>query len=310
MKSLADFISRYLAVIVLLVAVLALFVPASFLWLKPTSINWMLGIVMCGMGLNLSLDDFRVVFARPKDVIIGCMAQFLVMPLLAWLLTKAFGLSAELAVGVILVGCCPGGTASNVITFLAKGDLALSVGMTGVSTILAPLMTPLLTYLLAGETVDVNILDMLMSIVQVVILPIVIGLMISRYMPAFSQKLKPYLPAVSTVAIALIVGCIFSVNSARLMASSVIIIVVVILHNVCGYIIGYLLGYVLCLSRPKQTAIAVEVGMQNSGLAASLATVHFAMYPMATIPAAIFSVWHNFSGAILASLLKKVNSEE
>lgn len=306
MNKIANFISSYIAVIVLFVAALALFVPSSFSWMKPSCISWMLGVVMCGMGLNLKLDDFRVVFSRPKDVIIGCLAQFIIMPFLAWTLCKVFGLSPELAIGVILVGCCPGGTSSNVITFLAKGDLALSVGMTGVSTLLAPFLTPLLTYLLAGQSVDVDMVRMFLDIVQVVILPIVIGLLISHYLPKLTEAVKPYLPAISTIAIALIVGCIFAANSARVMESSLIIIVVVMLHNVCGYLLGFSIGKVLGLSKPKRTAIAVEVGMQNSGLATSLASSPvFAMYPLATVPGAIFSVWHNFSGAILASILKR-----
>jgi len=259
------------------------------------------------MGMNLKVDDFKVVFSRPKDIIIGCLAQFIIMPLLALGLTKAFALPAELAIGVILVGCCPGGTSSNVITFLAKGDLPLSVGMTGVSTLIAPVMTPLLTYLLAGKSIDVDFWGMLLSIVQVVILPIAIGLLLNHYASNFTKKISAYLPAVSTLAITAIVGCVISVNSEKLLSASWIILVVVMLHNVLGYALGFILGWALRLKRQKVTALSVEVGMQNSGLATSLATVHFAMYPMATIPGALFSVWHNFSGALLASVLKHYN---
>lgn len=259
------------------------------------------------MGLNLSLNDFKVVFSRPKDIIIGCLAQFIIMPFLAWGLTEVFNLPVDLAIGVILVGCCPGGTASNVITYLAKGDLALSVGMTTVSTILAPFLTPLLTYLLAGASVDVNVLGMLMSIVNVVILPIIIGLIIKHYFKHFAEILVPYLPAISTIAIAAIIGCVVSANATRIMESSIIIMVVVILHNLCGFGLGFGLGKLIKLSSPKRKAIAIEVGMQNSGLATSLASVHFAAYPLATIPGALFSVWHNFSGAIIASILKRIS---
>ena len=146
---------------VLLVAALALTVPASFSWIDTWTINPMLGVIMFGMGLTLSPNDFKIVLSRPKDILIGCLAQFTVMPLLAWLLTWAFSLPKELALGVILVGCCPGGTASNVITYLAKGDLALSVGMTATSTLLAPVLTPFLVWLMAGTMVDVDTLGML-----------------------------------------------------------------------------------------------------------------------------------------------------
>ena len=178
MKQLCKLISDYMGVLVLAAAVVALIVPSAFSGIKPTVINPLLGVIMFGMGMALRLEDFKIVFSRPKDVIIGCVAQFTVMPLLAWGLAKAFQLDEALAVGVVLVGCCPGGTASNVITYLAKGDLALSVGMTGVSTLLAPLLTPLLTWALAGKSVDVDVVGMLLSILWVVILPIVAGLVV------------------------------------------------------------------------------------------------------------------------------------
>ena len=168
-----------MGVLVLLAAVAALLWPDTLSCLKPTIITPLLGIIMFGMGLTLRLEDFRVVFSRPRDVIIGCLAQFTVMPLLAWTLARLFMLDEALTVGVVLVGCCPGGTASNVITYLSRGDLALSVGMTGVSTLLAPVMTPLLVWLLAGKTVDVNVIAMFQSILWVVILPIVAGLLVN-----------------------------------------------------------------------------------------------------------------------------------
>ena len=171
-----------MAVIVILVAMLALFAPKTVSFIKTSYANTLLGIVMFGMGLTLKPSDFKVVFSRPKDVVIGCLAQFTVMPFLAWILTKIFGLSPELAIGVILVGTCPGGTSSNVMTFLSKGDVALSVGMTAVSTVLAPFLTPALTYLYAGQTVDVDMVSMFMSIVQVVILPIALGFLINHFL--------------------------------------------------------------------------------------------------------------------------------
>lgn len=302
MKSIFNFISRWMAVLVLCTALLALFVPSSFAWLKPSYINFLLGLVMFGMGLTINLEEFKIVFMRPKDIIIGCLAQFTIMPFFAFLLTKVFNLPAELAIGVILVGACPGGTASNVITYLAGGDLALSVGMTGVSTLFAPVLTPVITWLLAGKLVDVSVMDMMLSIIQVVILPIILGLIIKKMFPKFTEKVSVGLPAFSTIIIMLIVGIVVSVNSAKLMSVGLIVILVVALHNICGLTLGYAVGKFLKLKYEKCTAISIEVGMQNSGLACSLATQHFAALQAATVPGAIFSVWHNISGAIVAKI--------
>ena len=305
MKKLCQYLSEYMGVLVLAAALLALTFPNVLQQIRPTFINYLLGVVMFGMGLTLNLNDFKIVFSRPKDVIIGCLAQFTIMPLLAWGLATVFQLDEALALGVVLVGCCPGGTASNVITYLAKGDLALSVGMTGVSTLLAPLLTPLLTWALAGKTVDVDVAGMLLSILWVVILPIVVGLIVKWLWPKFTEKATDYLPAISTIAIALIVAIVIAANANKLMAGGLIIVVVVMLHNLCGLSLGYLIGRMLGLSEPKKRAISIEVGMQNSGLASSLATIHFAAYPLATIPGAIFSVWHNISGAMVAYFYRK-----
>ena len=300
MKQICDFIARWMGAMVLLVAALALFVPASFVWIDTWVINPMLGVIMFGMGLTLSPQDFKVVLSRPKDIFIGCLTQFTVMPLLALGLTMAFSLPKELAIGVILVGCCPGGTASNVITYLAKGDLALSVGMTAASTILAPLMTPFLVWLLAGTMVDVDTVGMLMSIVYVVIAPIVCGLLCQRFLPAMTKRVTPYLPALSSVAIMVVVVIVVSHNAERLLTAGLLIVSIVMIHNLLGLAIGYTVGHLLHLQKPKCVALSIEVGMQNSGLASSLAVLHFAAYPLATIPGAVFSVWHNISGALMA----------
>ena len=302
MKKLCDFIARWMGVMVLIVAALSLAVPASFVWIDTWAINPMLGAIMFGMGLTLSPTDFKVVLSRPKDILIGCLTQFTVMPLLALGLTWAFSLPQELAIGVILVGCCPGGTASNVITYLAKGDLALSVGMTAASTLLAPLLTPLLVWLLAGTMVDVDTVGMLMSIVYVVIAPIVCGLLCQRFLPKLTKLLTPYLPAFSSIVIAMVVGIVVSHNAARLLTAGLLIVAVVMIHNLLGLAIGFTVGRLLHLQRPKCVALSIEVGMQNSGLASSLAVLHFAAYPLATIPGAVFSVWHNISGALVAKL--------
>ena len=305
MRKICHYISEYMGILVLAAALIALACPEALSRVRPTVINYLLGLVMFGMGLTLKLHDFKIVFSRPKDVIIGCLAQFTIMPLLAWGLACLFRLDEALALGVVLVGCCPGGTASNVITYLAKGDLALSVGMTGVSTLLAPFLTPLLTWTLAGKTVDVDVASMFLSILWVVILPIVIGLLLKWMWPKFTERVTVYLPAFSSIAIALIVAIVISANAGRLLAGGLLIIIVVILHNIFGLSLGFLIGWLLGFSEPKKRAISIEVGMQNSGLASSLATIHFAAYPLATIPGALFSVWHNISGAIVAYLYRR-----
>ena len=308
MKKVCDFIAQWMGLLVLMVAAVAMFLPSSFIWIDTKTINPMLGVIMFGMGLTLSPKDFKIVLSRPKDILIGCMAQFTIMPLLAWLLTLAFSLPKELALGVILVGCCPGGTASNVITYLAKGDLALSVGMTACSTLLAPIVTPLLVLLTAGTMVEVDTLGMLLSIVYVVIAPIIVGLLCQRFIPRITKAVTPYLPAFSSLAIALVVGIIVSHNADRLMLGGLIVILVVILHNLLGLSLGFAIGRLLRLEKPKCVALSIEVGMQNSGLASSLANMHFAAYPLATIPGAVFSVWHNISGALAAKIFQRTTN--
>ena len=307
---LSSFIAANITAVVLLVTAMALFVPSSFLWISSSSITPMLGVVMFGMGLTLKPSDFKPVLMRPKDIIIGELAQFLVMPLVAWLLCKMLQLPTDLALGVILVGCCPGGTASNVICYLAKGDIALSVAMTGVSTLLAPVVTPALVYLLEGKEVAVDMMGMFLSIVEVVIVPIVLGLAANKYLSRFTERVTPLLPMVSTLAIATIIGTIVSHNSANILSCSLLVGVAVILHNTLGLTLGYAAGRLLGLPHDKRTAISIEVGMQNSGLASSLAATHFAMFPLAAVPGAIFSTWHNFSGSIAASIFKKLSQSE
>ena len=301
-----------MAFIVVGAAALALWQPQTCNWIKTGAVNYLLGVVMFGMGLTLKAEDFKIVFSRPKEVIIGFLAQFALMPLIAYVLIKVFALNPELAVGVILVGTCPGGTASNVITYMAKGDVALSVGMTIVSTIFAPFLTPLFTQIYIGEMVDVNILDMFFSIVKVVLIPIILGLLVNKFFGNFTQKIVKLLPAVSTLAIATIVAAVVSASSEKLLNAlntSALIIVVVILHNLCGFAAGYAVGKLLKLQDLKCRALSIEVGMQNSGLAAGLAAAHFAQYPLATIPGAVFSTWHNISGAVYAAWLRRKDVE-
>ena len=305
LEKISDFFGKYMALIVLVVAALALFAPGSCLWIQTTWVNYLLMIVMFGMGLTLKLEDFKLVFTRPKDILIGCIAQFTIMPLLAFALGKVFGLDAALLAGVVLVGTCPGGTSSNVITYLSKGDVALSVGMTSVNTLLAPLLTPAITYLLLRTTVTVDPINMFLSIIKVVIIPIALGFIINKLFGKVTQKLVKVLPSVSVIAICLIVAAVVSHNSEKIMTTGAIVFVVVILHNLLGYACGFGLGRLLHMSVPKTKAISIEIGMQNSGLATSLAGTAFPDLAMATVPGAIFSVWHNISGAILANIYNR-----
>ena len=300
LEQISNFVSRFMAVFVIAIAAVALFQPWTFLWTVPY-ITILLGIVMFGMGMTLRFEDFRLVLERPKDVLIGTVAQFGIMPLLAWILAHAFSLPPELAAGVILVGTCPGGTSSNVMTYLARGDVALSVSMTMASTILAPIMTPLLTLWLAGQWIDIPAGKMMISIAQVVIAPIVLGLLINHFFERPVQKAVKVLPLISVVAIVLIVGAVVSANAGRIMETGALIMVVVMCHNLLGYALGFAVAKLMHMDMAKVKAVSIEVGMQNSGLAASLALLHFGA--AAAIPGALFSVWHNISGSLAANYL-------
>ncbi len=310
LETISNFFGKFMALIVLAVAALALFVPVTCTWIQTGWVNYLLMIVMFGMGLTLKLEDFKLVFTRPKDIIIGCLAQFTIMPLLAFGLGKVFGLDAALLAGVILVGTCPGGTSSNVITYMSKGDVALSVGMTSVNTVLAPLLTPAITWLLLRTTVTVDPMNMFLSIIKVVIIPIALGFIINKLFGKVTQKLVTILPTVSVIAICLIVASVVSHNAEKIFSTGVVVFAVVILHNLLGYTCGFGLGKLLKLNVAKTKALSVEIGMQNSGLATSLAGTAFPDLAMATVPGAIFSVWHNISGAVLANIYNRWNEKE
>lgn len=310
-EKISEFFGKYMALIVLAVAALALFVPQSSLWIDTSWINYLLMVVMFGMGLTMKPRDFALVFKRPKDILVGTAAQFIIMPALAFGLSKLFQLDPALTAGVVLVGTCPGGTSSNVITYLSKGDVALSVGMTSVNTLLAPLLTPVITWLLLQTTVRVDVWAMFWSIIQVIIIPVALGFVINRFFGKFTEKAVAVLPSVSTVAICLIIAAVVSHNAEKIYTSGVLVFAVVILHNLLGYAGGFGLGKLLKMPPEKVKALSIEVGMQNSGLATSLAGTAFSGLAMATVPGAVFSVWHNISGAILAGFYRRwKNSSE
>lgn len=298
LEKIGKFAGNTFAIWVLVAAGLAIWIPENFTWLGAY-ITILLGIVMFGMGMTLSLNDFKLILQHPKGVLIGVVSQFVVMPLLAFVLAKAFALPPEIAVGVILVGCCPGGTASNVMTFLAKGNTALSVTITSITTLLAPIVTPALIYLLASEWLPVSFSAMFMSVVKVVLIPIVLGVVAQLLFKPVVKKAIPVLPLVSVVAIVLIVAAVVSGSRDRILETGALIFAIVILHNGLGLLLGFLIAKLFKLDYADQKAVSIEVGMQNSGLGASLATAHFD--PISAVPSAIFSFWHNISGPLLAT---------
>lgn len=293
----SDFAGRYFALLVIGGAVVAFFVPA--LAGITSYINILLGVVMFGMGLTLSLEDFARVFKRPKDIAVGVAAQFTVMPLVAFGLAVGLNLPPELAVGVILLGCCPGGTASNVITYLARGDVALSVSLTSVSTVLAPLLTPLLMLLLAGRWLPIEAGALFVSIVQVVLVPVLLGVLVNTFLGGVVSRVRPALPLVSVTFIVIIVVGVVAASSENILTVGPLVLLLVVIHNTFGLALGYFLARISGVGVAQRRAVSVEVGMQNSGLAAALATTYFG--GVAALPGAIFSVWHNVSGPLLAT---------
>lgn len=298
LEKISNFAGSTFALWVILFAVLSFFLPGGFTWIAP-HISLLLGVIMFGMGLTLSLSDFKAVFQAPRSVFIAVLAQFIVMPLLAYGLATIFQLPPEVAVGVILVGCCPGGTASNVMTFLAKGNTALSVSVTAISTLLAPILTPALTLLLASKWLPVSAGSMFMSIVKIVLIPIVLGIVMRLLFQKQVEKSVAALPLVSVVGIVAVASAVVAVNTENIVKEGLLIFAIVVLHNVLGLALGFLLAKALRLNSRDQKAVSIEVGMQNSGLGSTLALTHFS--PIAAVPSAIFSVWHNISGPVLAT---------
>ncbi|SJM57371.1 bile acid:sodium symporter family protein [Gulosibacter sp. 10] len=284
-------------IIVIAAFLLGFLLPDQMQALGPY-VNLALGIIMFGMGLTLTLPDFALVVKRPLPVLLGVIAQYAIMPGLAVALVWAFQLPSELAIGVILVGCAPGGTSSNVITYLAKGDVALSITMTSVSTLLAPIFTPVLTLWLAGALLPVDAGAMALSIVQLVLIPIIGGLLVRWLLRRWIGAILPAMPWVSVLGIAFVVVAVVAGSADTILVAGALVFVVVILHNGLGYLLGYFASRIFKYPESVARTTAVEVGMQNSGLAATLASTHF--NPAAALPAAVFSVWHNISGGLLA----------
>lgn len=298
LNRLGRFVGRTFALWAALFAAVAYMAPDTFKWVLPL-VPWLLGLVMFGMGLTLSPSDFKILGRHPKAVLVGVTAQFVIMPLTAYGLALGFDLPPEIAVGVILVGSCPGGTASNVITYLARGNVALSVAVTSVSTMLAPVLTPAVFYLLANQWLDISAGSMFVSILQMVLLPVVLGILAHVFLKKQTEAASGLLPVVSVAAIVLIIGAVVGASKPKIAESGLMILGVVVLHNGIGYLLGFFAARLFRLPYDAQKTLAIEVGMQNSGLGAALAAAYFT--PLAAVPSAVFSVWHNISGSVLAS---------
>ncbi|WP_418284005.1 bile acid:sodium symporter family protein [Halorubrum sp. DTA46] len=302
LEQVGTFTSKYFVVWVLLASGAALYVPDSFTPIAAY-ITPLLGLIMLGMGLTLTPDDFKRIVERPRDVFIGAAAQWLVMPTLAYVLVVALGLPWEVGVGLILVGAAPGGTASNVMTYLGRGDVALSVTITTVTTVAAPLVMPAWVVLLAGEQITVTFAEMAETIVLIVLIPVIAGLvlrlLLDRYAPTAAKAGLSVFPAISVVAIVAIVAAVVGLNVEEILTASALVVVAVLLHNGLGLGAGYGVGKLTGMAEDRARACAFEVGLQNSGLAVALAVAFFD--PIAALIPALFSVWHNVSGPALAT---------
>lgn len=301
------FYNKYLALIVVGVAALALFLPQSFLWASSYT-TLFLQVVMFTMGLTMKPADFAAVFKKPWMMLLVTFLQFTFMPLSAFLLAKLFQLPGEIALGLILVGCVPGGTSSNVITYLANGDVPLSVAATSVSTLLAPLLTPIFLSLYGGAYLEISFWSMFLSIVQVVLVPIVAGLVLSYFFGQHVEKVETALPSLSATAVLLVLGGTVAVNSETLLGTGMIMFLIVWLHNLTGYALGFLASKLFKFNRPASRAIAVEVGLQNTGLAGSLGLAHFS--PATALAGAAGTIVHTLFGVLFASFMNHKDQAE
>lgn len=309
LEKLGAFAGKYFAFLVIFAAVIAFIFPSTFV-VFGGYITILLGVVMFGMGLTLKPVDFKLIITKPLPVIIGVAAQFIIMPLTAFGLAYLLKLPPELAAGLVLLGSVPGGTASNVMVYLAKGNVALSVTMTSFSTMLAPIMTPLLLYLLAGQWLPVDPIVMFMSIFQVIIIPIILGILVQRYFPVVVEKGVSVIPLISVAAILIIVSAVTAANAGNVVSAGLLVFIAVFLHNSFGLLLGYITAMAIGLNENDRRAISLEVGMQNSGLGVALATAHFS--PLAALPSVWGAIWHNISGPILATFWanKSVTEEQ
>ncbi len=297
MKYLAKWIENNFLILALVFSAAALAEPGTFIWLKP-HIAKMLGIVMFGMGLTLEFSDFRQVWDKKRLVAAGVFLHFFIMPSLALLIATTLRLPKEAFIGFVIVGACPSGTASNVVNYIARANVPLSVVLTMTTTLLAPLVTPALIYFLVGTRVEVPFLSLMQEVFWIVMFPLFDGLVLRRFL---RKQLTPFLevfPSISILAIVLIIACIMGLNKTTIIAFPVLVILAVMLHNGLGLFLGYMGGKLFRMDEADCRTVAIEVGMQNSGLGVALAAKFFT--PAAALPSAIFSLWHNLSGITLA----------
>ena len=310
MKRIFKFIEKYFFIIILIAVAVSLFYPNSFNWVLSeyngiNILNLLLSIILFTMGTTLKADDFVNVFKKPKEISLGLLAQYMIMPVLAFSLARIFSLNDALTVGIILVGTVPGGTASDVITFLSKGDVALSVSLTAVSTVISPVLTPIITLFLIGNQIHFNPIDMFVSILEIVIIPIILGLALNYKFPKFCEELKDYLPAVSSIVICLIVAGVIGANKQAILSLSAIIIAVIVLQYFIAMLLGVCVGYLAGMEKKQIITIAIELSFQNSGLSTGLAKNHFPNLSQATVPGALYSVWQNLAGSVLAYIFRR-----
>jgi len=299
------FLERGFLAIAFSVSVLALWHPEWFTWVKPY-IPMCLGIIMFGMGLTLNFEDFRDILRKWKLVGLGMILQYTIMPLLAVGISSLLGLPTSAMVGMVVVGACPGGTASNVIAYIARANVPLSVTMTLASTALAPLLTPIVIYLLLDQKVSIDFWGMMRSVFWIVLFPLLDGLVLRRLFRKHLDPVLSWFPSVSIVVISLLIACIIGLNRANLLAFPVLVFLAVVLHNVLGLGTGYFVARLTgCKERDART-LAIEVGMQNSGLGVALASSFFTA--ASALPAALFSLWHNISGVCLANFWRRSDS--
>ena len=301
MKKLIQISTSAFPLWVIICSIIALYKPELFTWFSGQLIPLGLGIIMLGMGLTLKIEDFKQVIKFPKWVFLGVFLQYTIMPLLGWSLGYIFKLPVYLAVGLILVSCCPGGTASNVISYLAKANVALSVTMTAISTMLAIILTPVLSTQLIGDRVEVDAFGLFISVVKVVLLPVIIGVLMNRYFPKFTTKLVIGSPLVAVIMIVLIVASIIGAGNEEILHSGLNLILAVLILHALGFLFGYVLGLIFIRDEQARRTISIEVGMQNSGLGAVLARENF-VNPATAIPSAISSAVHSIYGSILAGI--------
>jgi BASS family bile acid:Na+ symporter len=296
--NIVKFITKYFSVWIILGVVAAFYNPEPF---KPLAkyVPYCIMAVMLSMGLTVSIDDFKLVFSRPKDVFWGIVLRYMIMPFIALMLTKVLNLPPAIAAGLILVGCCPSGVASNVMTFLARGDTALSITVSTINTIIAPFITPFMFAFLVGSIVPVDASAILMDILKIVLIPVFLGAVIRGFASEFVDKIMPVIPIVSVIAIFITTSSGFALSANKLANVALIAFVAVILHNVLGLATGYWAARGVGMPHFKAKALSFEIGMENGGLAMALALAHLA--PLAFIPAAIFNLAHNVTGPMLAS---------